>query len=188
VTMFAWAVLQREVMPVLRVVGAAVALAGLALLVWPWQAIADSALDVAAMALAGLGWGVYSLAGRGSADPLADTAVNFALAAMVFPLLLAALPVGPMTLAPPGVALAMVSGAVTSGLGYALWYAVLPRLPASVAAVAQLTVPPLAALGGVLTLGETVGAGFAVSALVILGGVALSVLGPGYFNRVSRGS
>lgn len=183
VTMFAGAVLMREPLPVLRVAGAVVALAGLVYLVWPWSDISDNLRSVAMMCVAGLGWGIYSLAGRGSADPLADTAANFLLAAIVIPgvwLLLAGsvMSVGEVMQGGRGVWLAVVSGAVTSGLGYALWYKVLPGLGASVAAVAQLTVPPIAALGGVLFLGEALTAKFALAAVVILGGVALSVMGP----------
>ncbi len=183
VTMFAGAVLMREPLPVLRVAGAVVALAGLVYLVWPWSDISDDPRSVAMMCVAGLGWGLYSLAGRGSADPLADTAANFLLAAIVIPgvwLLLAGsvMSAGEVMQGGRGVWLAVVSGAVTSGLGYALWYKVLPGLGASVAAVAQLTVPPIAALGGVLFLGEALTAKFALAAVVILGGVALSVMGP----------
>lgn len=183
VTMFAGAVVLREAVPTLRVVGAVVALAGLVYLVWPWSDISDNLRSVAMMVLAGLGWGLYSLAGRGSSDPLADTAANFLLAAIVIPgvwLLVngSVLSVGDVVAGGRGVWLAVVSGAVTSGLGYALWYKVLPGLGASVAAVAQLTVPPIAAVGGVLFLGEVLSAKFAVAAVVILGGVALSVLGP----------
>ena len=189
VTMFAGAMILREALPWVRVLGGGLALAGLVYLVWPWQAIAQTPTSVMMMLLAGAGWGLYSLAGRGSDDPLADTAVNFALAAALFPLLY--LGRGGLALAdaaPVGLALAVVSGAVTSGLGYALWYAVLPRLPASVAAVAQLTVPPIAMAGGVMMLGEALTVKFVLASLVILGGVALSVLGPGYFARGSSGS
>lgn len=73
-----------------------------------------------------------------------------------------------------GVALAVLSGAVTSGLGYALWYRILPRLGASRAAVAQLTVPLIAAAGGALLIGEAVGPVFVLAAVLVLGGVALA--------------
>ena len=125
-------------------------------------------------AVAGVGWGLYSLAGRGAADPLAATAWNFLLSVpLVVPLGLLA------GVAPPdatGIALAVVSGAVTSGLGYALWYAVLPRLGAARAAVAQLTVPVIAALGGALLLRELPGPRFWIAAVLVLGGVALASL------------
>jgi drug/metabolite transporter (DMT)-like permease len=129
------------------------------------------------MAAAGVGWGIYSLAGRRSTDALQGTAANFALAAplgLVLSLLLPAS--GGVRLGAEGIMLAVLSGAVTSGLGYALWYRVLPDLPSSVAAVAQLTVPVIAMVGGVLLLGETLGLPLIVAGAVVLGGVALSVL------------
>ena len=76
-----------------------------------------------------------------------------------------------------GILLAVLSGAVTSGLGYALWYRVLPRLAASLAAVAQLTVPVIAAAGGVAFLGESPSARFALATALVLGGVGLSIAG-----------
>jgi drug/metabolite transporter (DMT)-like permease len=146
ITMFAGAVLAREAVPLPRWVGAGVAFAGLVLLMAPGGA-GVSAGHALAMAAAGVGWGIYSLAGRGQADALGATAWNFALAVPVGGALALALGDGGMSA--EGVTLAVISGAVTSGLGYALWYAVLPELGGSRAAVAQLTVPVLAAFGGV---------------------------------------
>jgi drug/metabolite transporter (DMT)-like permease len=145
ITMFAGAVLAREAVPLPRWVGAGVAFAGLVLLMAPGGA-GVSAGHALAMAAAGVGWGIYSLAGRGQADALGATAWNFALAVPVGGALALALGDGGMSA--EGVTLAVISGAVTSGLGYALWYAVLPELGGSRAAVAQLTVPVLAAFGG----------------------------------------
>jgi drug/metabolite transporter (DMT)-like permease len=131
-------------------------------------------VPLALMAVAGVGWGIYSLAGRGAADPLVATAWNFLLSVpLVLPLgLVAGVRVPDAT----GVALAVVSGAVTSGLGYALWYAVLPRLGAARAAVAQLTVPVIAALGGAVLLAELPGLRFWLASVLVLGGVALASL------------
>jgi drug/metabolite transporter (DMT)-like permease len=129
---------------------------------------------VALMAVAGVGWGIYSLAGRGTADPLAATAWSFLLSVpFVLPLGLVAGVVRPDAV---GIALAVVSGAVTSGLGYALWYAVLPRLGAARAAVAQLTVPVIAALGGAVLLAEVPGLRFWLASVLVLSGVALASL------------
>jgi drug/metabolite transporter (DMT)-like permease len=167
VTMFAGALIAREAVPLRRLMGAGLALGGLALIAAPGAA---AAVPLALMAMAGLGWGVYSLAGRGATDPLAATAWNFLLSVpLVLPLGLTA------AVAMPdgrGVALAVVSGAVTSGLGYALWYAVLPRLGAARAAVAQLTVPVIAALGGAVLLAEVPGPRFWLASALVLGGVA----------------
>ncbi|MDP3262063.1 MAG: DMT family transporter [Tabrizicola sp.] len=171
VTMFAGALVSGEVVPARRWAGAGLALGGLAIIAAPGAA---GLLPLALMACAGLGWGVYSLAGRGAVDPLAATAWNFLLSVpLVVPLGLLA---GVATPDATGVALALVSGAVTSGLGYALWYAVLPRLGAARAAVAQLTVPVIAALGGALLLAEMPDLRFWLAAVLVLGGVALASL------------
>jgi drug/metabolite transporter (DMT)-like permease len=189
VTMFIGAALMRETLPALRVAGAAIAMAGLVYLVWPWQAIAQSQINIAMMVLAGVGWGIYSLAGKGSTNALADTAVNFVGAALVFPLVMWAMTSEPQIIVTPrGAGLAVISGAVTSGLGYALWYAILPRLGASIGAVAQLTVPPIAMVGGVFLLGESLTAKAMISTIVVLGGVALSILGPTYLVKRSKAS
>lgn len=169
VTMFAGAILSGEVVPGRRWAGAGLALAGLAVLVAP---AGGGWAGFAAMAAAGAGWGIYSLAGRGARDALAATAGNFALALIPAAgvALVAGVEFGAVTAR--GVVLAVLSGAVTSGLGYALWYAVLPALGAGRAGVAQLTVPLIAAAGGALLIGEAVGWRFALAALLVLGGVA----------------
>ena len=172
VTMFAGAVLAREQVPPARWLGAGVALSGLAVLLWPEGATAPPIAGAALMIAAALGWGIYSLAGRGAGDPLGDTAANFVLAAPLGLLVVLLLPDG---VTAQGVVLACLSGIVTSGLGYALWYTVLPRLAASVAAVAQLTVPLIALAGGVLFLGEALTLRFALASALVLGGVALSL-------------
>jgi drug/metabolite transporter (DMT)-like permease len=182
VTMFAGALISREAVPGRRWAGAGLALGGLALIAAPGGA--GLALGpLALMAGAGIGWGIYSLAGRGASDPLAATAWNFLLSVpLVVPLALA------LEVAMPdatGVALAVVSGAVTSGLGYALWYAVLPSLGAARASVAQLTVPVLAALGGAVLLAEPPGLRFWLAAALVLGGVALASLPYRGFTRRS---
>lgn len=171
VTMFAGALLAGERPGPLRWAGTAIALAGLMILLRPAGA-APSAVHAGLMIAAGIGWGIYSLRGRGAADPLAETAANFALAAPVALLVWAVRPDWPTV---EGLGLAVLSGAVASGLGYALWYAVLPRLRATSAAVSQLTVPLLAAAGGVALLGEPVTARLAVSAVLVLGGLLLSL-------------
>lgn len=171
VTMFAGALLSGEAVPARRWAGAGLALGGLAIIAAPATA---GMLPLALMAGAGLGWGVYSLAGRGAVDPLAATAWNFLLSVpLVVPFGLLSGVAAPDAV---GVALAVVSGAVTSGLGYALWYAVLPRLGAARAAVAQLTVPVIAALGGAVLLAEVPDLRFWLAAALVLGGVALASL------------
>ncbi len=192
VTMLVGALILREPMPPLRLLGGLVAFGGLVYLVWPVSLLVRFAGGEFAMIVAGVGWGLYSLAGRGSRDALADTAVNFLLTAGIYVLVFLVLDGGirpeALEVNATGLLLALASGAITSGLGYALWYSVLPRLPAAVAAVAQLTVPPLAMAGGMVFLGEALTLKFLLASLVILGGVALSVLGPRYLASASSGS
>jgi len=174
-TMFAGAFLAREHLPPNRWIGAGVAMAGLTYLLWPVGAQAPGVLGSVLMGLAAFGWGIYSLHGRKAMDPLAATAVNFALAA---PIGIGVLLIWPDTLPISlwGVVWAVISGVVTSAFGYALWYTVLPRLPASIAAVAQLTVPVIALAGGIALLGEGLSLRFAIASVLVLGGVAVSVL------------
>lgn len=172
VTMFAGALIGGEAVPPRRWAGAALALAGLALLVAPGVGAAPPAGAALAMVAAGVGWGVYSLAGRGAGDPLGATAANFLLSVPVVAGLALLLSGAALAAASAeGVALAILSGAVTSGLGYALWYAVLPSLGAARGAVAQLTVPVIAATGGAALLAEPLGLRFALAAALVLGGV-----------------
>jgi drug/metabolite transporter (DMT)-like permease len=147
------------------------------------------------MAAAGVGWGAYSLAGRGQKDAQTATAVNFILAVPVMVVLfhnglgwLDFMVTEEETLNLAwGLGLAAVSGAITSGLGYALWYAILPRLGAARAAVAQLTVPVIAALGGAVLLAEWPGLRFWLASVLVLGGVALASLPyKGLTNRSIR--
>jgi drug/metabolite transporter (DMT)-like permease len=151
--------------------GLAVALGGLVYLVSP-GVTAPSPLGAAAMAGAGVAWGVYSLRGRRVGDPLQASAANFARAAplaIVLNLLL-----WPQAHAQAsGVWLAVASGAVTSGLGYVVWYAALKGLGAMRAATVQLSVPPIAAIGGVWLLSEALGFRLVVASVAILGGIAL---------------
>jgi len=174
ITMFAGALLAGDAVPRLRWAGAGMAFAGLVVLLWPGMATPLSLPHAVLMAAAGVGFGAYSLAGRRAGDPLARTAANFVLS---IPLGLAAglaLGMMPEGVTGLGVVLAVVSGAVTSGLGYALWYTVVPALGSGRAAVAQLSVPVLTAVAGIVFLGEAVDARFVAAAVCVLGGVALA--------------
>lgn len=137
---------------------------------------APAPVGAALMAMAGVAWGIYSLRGRGVADPLAATARNFMRAAPLA-LLLSLVLASRAHADPRGVLLAVVSGAVTSGLGYVIWYAALPGLGALRAATVQLSVPLIAALGGVLLIAETPGLRLVLAGIAILGGIALVLLG-----------
>lgn len=153
--------------------GLALAVAGLFYLVSPGIA-APPLLGAALMAIAGVAWGVYSLRGRSLTDPLAATAGNFARAALLFPLLSLLFIVNTRAYTDAaGVALGIASGAVTSGLGYVIWYAALRRLSAMRAATVQLSVPLIAAFGGVVFLSEAITPRLTVASTAILGGIAM---------------
>ena len=173
ITMFAGALVSREAVPVMRWVGTALALGGLAWLLAPGGAQSMAALPILSMIAAGVGWGIYSLLGRGARDPLQATAMNFLVATPVA--LLIWLGVGANAVTPMGILWAVISGAITSGLGYALWYRILPELGASRAAVAQLTVPIIALGGGMLFLGEALTMRFVLAAALVIAGVVLSL-------------
>lgn len=179
ITMFAGGLIKTEPVPPRRWIGAALAFAGLVWLLWPGTGPQVSLLHGMLMAIAGVGWGLYSLAGRLSRDALQGTAANFILATPLGLMLGLALPSAvPMIATPPGIGLAVICGAVTSGMGYALWYSVLPHLASSVAAVAQLTVPVIAMAGGMMFLGEALTTDFVFASVLVLGGVAISVMKP----------
>jgi drug/metabolite transporter (DMT)-like permease len=155
--------------------GLALAVAGLIYLVLPGLA-APSATGAALMVAAGIAWGIYSLRGQRAGEPTAATAGNF-LRAVPLALLATLLSVSRLEVDTLGWIYALASGVITSGLGYVIWYAALKDLTATRAAVVQLSVPVLAALGGVLLLGEPLTTRLGVASCVILGGVALAVFG-----------
>ncbi len=179
VTMFAAAVRGGERPRRAQWWGTGTALVGLVALVLPGLR-APSPTGAGLMAVAGVSWGLYSLAGRGTQRPLAMTAGNFVRA---IPLSLAvnALGFGFGTShgSLRGVLLAVVSGALTSGIGYALWYAALRHLRASTAATVQLTVPILASILGLIVLSEEASTRLILSSVLILGGVGSAIWIPG---------
>jgi drug/metabolite transporter (DMT)-like permease len=163
-----------ERLSTIQISGCAIAVAGLVVLVFPGLS-APEPLNGLLMALAGIGWGAYSLFGKGSKNPLADTAGNFVRAFPYCLFLLFAFS-GALHASAYGILLAVVSGAVTSGLGYALWYQVLPNLSVSRASIVQLSVPMIATLGGVVLLGEEFTLRVAASSVLILAGIGLAVV------------
>ena len=177
ITMIAAGMISGERPAAVEWAGLCLALGGLACLVSPGST-APSLPGTAMMATAGFFWGRYSLAARGVASATAATASNFLRAA---PMAIVALPaiwaVSGARLSGAGVGLAMISGGVTSGLGYVIWYAALKGLSASRAAIVQLTVPVLTALAGVAFLGERMTWRLALCAVAILSGVALALRG-----------
>lgn len=158
----------------LQTLGFAAALGGVVYLLLPGLS-APPLGPATLMVAAGTAWGVYSLRGRGSSDPAAVSAGNFLRTLPLAAALALAALLTPMTvqLDTLGIFYAALSGALTSGLGYLIWYAALPSLRATAAATVQLSVPVLAALGGVVFIGEPITLRLVLAAAAILGGVAL---------------
>jgi drug/metabolite transporter (DMT)-like permease len=154
--------------------GVALAFAGLAWLLLP-NATSPPVHAAALMALAGVAWGIYTIDGRGAASPLQKTARNIvgACGLGIFPMFL----MMSTKTTFEGLVLAIASGAITSGLGYAVWYRVLPRISVAMAGTSQLAVPMVAAAGGAMLIGEALTARLLIGGAVILAGVALTVLG-----------
>jgi drug/metabolite transporter (DMT)-like permease len=159
----------------LQWLGLSAALGGLGLLLWPGLA-APPLPSTAAMLLAGVAWGVYTLRSGGEGDPTARTAANF-LRASVPALALVAVWSLETNWDPIGIAFAIASGAVASGLGYAVWYAALRRIDTHTASVSQLSVPVLTALGGVVLLAEPLSGRLVVSGALVLLGIGLVLRG-----------
>jgi drug/metabolite transporter (DMT)-like permease len=157
----------------LSLAGLVVAVAGLLGLLLPGLA-APPPFAAALMLGAGVAWGVYSLLGRGAGDPTAATGGNF-LRAVPFAALLMLAALGHETVDTMGMVYAVLSGAVTSGLGYVLWYAALPALRATSAATIQLSVPAIAAIGGAGLLAEPITLRLLLASVAILGGIALTI-------------
>ena len=177
ITMIGWGLAIGERLSAARWAGMALAVGGLVWLLMPGLQ-APPLTGALLMAVAGIGWGIYSLRGRNQRQPTLLTAGNFARAAALS--LLIGLPAllvsGESAPSVEGAAYALASGAITSALGYAIWYAALRDLSASLAAIAQLTVPAIAALGGMIFLEEPLTVRFLIATALILGGVALASL------------
>ena len=174
ITMFAAALIHRqETISRARWFGTAMAFGGLVLLLLPGT-VAASPVFAAMMVISAVAWGVYSLVGKSATEPLASTAANFLYAAPAALLVWFFIP-PTAALTSSGVGLALLSGVVTSGMGYALWYYILPQLRTTTAALTQVTVPIIAALGGILLLGEEITLAFIASAVLVLAGVVVSL-------------
>lgn len=172
-TMSAWGLWQGERLAGLRLAGLVIAVGGLVFLLLPGLS-APALLDAALMAGAGLSWGIYSLLGRKAGEPVAATGGNF-VRSVAFAAVLILAASAHQSVDPAGLAYAVASGAVTSGLGYVLWYAVLPALAATSAAAVQLCVPAIAALGGAVLLAEPLTPRLLLASAAILGGIALTI-------------
>lgn len=173
ITMIGYGLYAGERLRALQWLGFLLALAGLVALLSP-NLQAPPPGSSALMIVAGVAWGIYSLRGKRQGNPTLATAGNF-LRTVPFALVLLLLTRDQIAFETSGVLLAVTSGAVASGLGYVIWYAALPRITATGAATVQLSVPVLAALGGVAILGEPVSARLVVCSVAILAGIAIVV-------------
>jgi drug/metabolite transporter (DMT)-like permease len=172
-TMLLYALWRGERLGALQWFGFVLSLSGLVALLLP-GITAPPMTSAALMLSAGIAWGIYSIRGRGCADPTGETATNFSRA-LPLSLALSAACYGRVTIDTPGALYAVVSGALASGVGYAIWYSALRGLSGTRAAVVQLSVPAIAALSGVVFLGESLTARLVLASAAILGGIGLVV-------------
>jgi len=174
-TMLAVSIARGERPPIVEWIGILVAIGGLVYLVLPGLAAPPLNSSIL-MAIAGAAWGLYTLRGKKSTDPLADTTGNFLRTLVVVPVL-ALVFWSSLHLTPQGTWLAILSGAVTSGIGYSIWYAALKHHTATRAAVLQLSVPVIAAVLGIFFLAETASLRLVISGALVLGGIGLTIVG-----------
>lgn len=174
-TMMAWGLLSGERLRGVRLLGVLAAIAGLVWLLLPGLS-APPPGEAAMMLAAGAAWGVYSLLGRSAGEPIAATGGNF-VRTIPFAAALCLATASLVSPDPTGVMYAVISGAVTSGLGYVLWYAALPMLAATSAATIQLSVPAIAAVAGAVLLAEPITWRLVLASAAILGGIALTIRG-----------
>jgi drug/metabolite transporter (DMT)-like permease len=165
-----------ERLDTVQIAGVLLAFGGLVVLLLPgWSA--PPLGGALMMIVAGIAWGIYSVRGKGSTNPIGVTAGNFLLAVpMTLALSLTVLVLAGAELDTLGVGYAIASGAVTSGLGYALWYSVVPMLRATTAATVQLSVPVIVAIGGVILLSEPITLRLVLASIAVLGGIGLVIL------------
>jgi len=161
--------------------GVIIAFTGFVYLILP-SITTPSSVGFLLMAVAGIAWGIYTLKGRGSQNPLMDTAYNF-LRTIPLVILLTIFTISHANYSSEGVLLALLSGGITSGIGYTIWYIALGGLSATQAAVLQLLVPIIAALGGVIFVSEAITVRLTISAAMVLGGILMVVLGKYYFTQ-----
>lgn len=173
VTMIGLGIVRGEHPRPLQWLGIVTAMGGLIYLLSPGLT-APSPLGAALMTGAGVAWGMYSLRGKGTADPLAATAGNF-LRAVPMGLVLVVVMVNHLHLPLTGIVLAVISGAITSGMGYAIWYAAVRGLSAYGAAVVQLSAPVIATYAGVMLLDEDLTLRIVLASIAILGGIAIAL-------------
>ncbi|UHD14713.1 DMT family transporter [Thiocapsa bogorovii] len=174
VTMIGLGLRSGERLDGVQIIGVALAFGGLVGLLMP--GLSAPPLGGALMMIgAGMAWGVYSVRGKGAGDPIRVTAGNFLLTVPITALL-SLLTLAAVSVDALGAGYAVASGALTSALGYALWYRVLPLLRSTSAATVQLSVPVIVAIGGVALLGEPITLRLVLASAAVLGGIALVIL------------
>lgn len=172
-TMIAASLISGTKLRVLEWTGTLIAFSGFLYLVLP-SVTTPSLAGFVFMSAAGIAWGVYTLIGRSSAAPLEDTALNF-VRSLCFTVILVPFMIGNLDVSAEGVAYAVVSGSLASGIGYAIWYTALRGLSRLQAAIAQLLVPVIAAGGGIVFAGEVISLRFSIAAVLVLGGIFIGV-------------
>ena len=173
-TMIIGALVNGERLRIIAWSGVMIAFAGFIYLVLP-GVTTPSVVGFLFMTIAGIAWGFYTLMGKGSANPLADTAFNFTRT-IPFVIILAIFAIPYLELSVRGIILAVISGAIASGIGYTIWYTALRGLSSTQAAVVQLLVPVIAAIGGIVFISESMTFHLIISSFMILGGVTLVLI------------
>jgi drug/metabolite transporter (DMT)-like permease len=173
-TMILWGFRKGDRLRIIQILGLLVALTGLVILVFPGLS-APPLIGSVLMLSAGVAWGVYSLRGKTAGDAIATTAGNF-MRAVPFATLLIIVLISEERVDSLGLIYAFISGAITSGLGYVIWYTALAGLNAASAATVQLSVPVLTATGGILLLGEPITLRYLIASIAVLGGIFLVVI------------
>ncbi|WP_350558279.1 DMT family transporter [Psychrobacter sp. CAL346-MNA-CIBAN-0220] len=174
-TMIGWGIYKKEQLSRLQWAAFIVAVAGFIYLMLPSAAV-PSLFGAAIMAISGVAWGIYSIRGKACVSPLRATGFNFIRSLIAVPLLLLIGLSNIKDISIEGILLACISGAITSGIGYSIWYMAMPLLKSTQAAVVQFCVPVLAAIAGVLFLSEQLTMRFIVASAVILGAVLVFIL------------
>jgi drug/metabolite transporter (DMT)-like permease len=174
--MFASSFLSDQKVPKNKTTGAIIAFTGLIYLLWPSGDFTLNFESSVLMAIAGMAWGIYSVLGKKAESAIAATTASFLISTPICLIFVLLLPNNPdFSWSNKGALLAIASGSITSGIGYALWYYVLPKIPSTNAAVSQLSVPLIAAAGGMIFMQELITLKFVISCVLVLGGIGLTI-------------
>ncbi|CAH6847567.1 DMT family transporter [Vibrio chagasii] len=183
-TMIAAHLISGNKMSLIEWAGCLLSVSGLVYLLMPTSSTSSPDLvSIALMSIAGIGWGIYTLAGKRSSNALLSTTANFGFCSLIVLVFISPWLVVPssaldISMSEQGFIYAVLSGSVASGVGYSLWYYVVKKLNTVVASIAQLSVPVIATLGGVLLLSEPVTMQFVISSTIILVGISLVLVAP----------